>query len=101
MLTLDEYNCPNCKKGNYKINKSNISEPRYLALLDDTLNPRSKSEVQNLKIPPSFVNTMTKNRYELISAINVPYANHYNCLLKNPYLQFQKKVKDSSYTMVF
>ena len=91
MLTLDEYNCPNCKKGNYKINKSNISEPRYLALLDDTLNPRSKSEVQTLKIAPSFVNKMTKNRYELISAINVPYPNHYNCLLKNPYLQFQKK----------
>ena len=45
ILTLDEYNCPNCKKGNYSINKSNISEPRYLALLDDTLDPRSKSEV--------------------------------------------------------
>ena len=62
MNTIVQRNC--------KINKSKIIEFRYLALLDGNFNTRSKqNKVSALKNATSFINTLPKNPYELLSTI--------------------------------
>jgi hypothetical protein len=91
--TDDHYNCAICNEASYTIKKTNVSEPCYLALLDDTCNPRNNQRIKPLSFATSFTNPRTKKQYELISTINLPYANHYNCLLKDPYFEYQKQSK--------
>jgi len=85
------YTCPKCFSKKFKINKTIVQEPRYLVLLDDSFDANGSSGL--LTLTPRFENNLTKNTFELIAAINIPFRNHYNVLLKDPFLTFQKEEK--------
>ena len=84
--------CPNCSSYSYTVSKISIQEPRYLAIIHDSfINSSNSSDF--LQVNPSFENPMTGNKFSLIASINLPYPNHYNILMKDPYFELgtQKK----------
>ena len=54
------------------------------------MRPIDSETSKPLQFIEEFSNSET---FEFISAINLPFQDHYNGLLKNPYLTYQNKVE--------
>jgi len=83
MFNTHTYICSICKRNSLEISRFGIQEPLYIALIDDYL---CTENLKPLTMSLRFQSSLTKNNFEFIASINIPFANHYNLVLHNPFL---------------
>jgi len=85
--------CPKCSAKSFRITKTIVKEPNYIVLIDDGFVHVPQNNYNFLALNPKFKNSKTGNNYIFISSINIPYSNHYNTILKDPFFQSGKQFK--------